>query len=339
MEEQSTGSIRFGVGVSSSDGPLVNIGVFERNLLGEGKALSLDASIAAERQSINLGYTERYFLGYDIDAGFDIFRIQSDNTDESSFKQDETGGRLRARFRYNDTTQHSFYYELKRRVIEDVASTASLAIRNQEGSFLESTIGHAISYDTRNSTLDPTDGLLLTFSNDLSGLGGDVAYFRARVSSAYYQSIYDDFRGIIGLETGFIQGWRGRDVFVANRYFLGGRDLRGFEDSGVGPRDTSSDDALGGKIYLSGTIETRFPLGLPDEFGVTGSIFNDFGFLSDAEETGTAIRDDRHWRSAIGAGLSFKTPIGPLQFSYAIPYLSQSYDRKQFFRFDFSTRF
>ena len=55
--------------------------------------------------------------------------------------------------------------------------------------------------------------------------------------------------------------------------------LRGFKFAGVGPRDTSTDDALGGNLLYTGSAELRFPLGLPEELRIFGRTFVDAGTL------------------------------------------------------------
>ena len=50
--------------------------------------------------------------------------------------------------------------------------------------------------------------------------------------------------------------------------------------AGVGPRQRGNDgdtDAIGGKTYAIGTVEMTFPLGLPEEWGIEGAVFSDFG--------------------------------------------------------------
>ena len=79
----------------------------------------------------------------------------------------------------------------------------------------------------------------------------------------------------------------------------GGDTLRGFETSGVGPRDTVSDDALGGKYFYRGSAELTFPVGLPQEMGVAGHAFTDFGSLWGLDNTsGPGIIDETAIRAS-----------------------------------------
>ena len=51
--------------------------------------------------------------------------------------------------------------------------------------------------------------------------------------------------------------------------------IRGFEPNGLGPRDLAApnEDALGGNYFWALRTELQFPLGLPEEYGITGGLF------------------------------------------------------------------
>ena len=115
----------------------------------------------------------------------------------------------------------------------------------------------------RNSKLSPTDGFLIRASADIAGLGGNSKYFRARLSSNYHYQIASNWVLNFGGEIGYIQDF-GEDIKINDLFFLGGDNLRGFEVSGVGPRDSATDDSLGGRTLLTGTAELHFPIGLPE---------------------------------------------------------------------------
>jgi len=73
VEEQSTGELSFGLGYSTTNGPLGLIKISERNLLGKGQSLSLATNLSFVTSNITLSFTEPYFLGRPISAGVDIF--------------------------------------------------------------------------------------------------------------------------------------------------------------------------------------------------------------------------------------------------------------------------
>ena len=338
VEEQSTGSLTFGVGFSTSDGALFQTGIQERNLLGEGKILSLDLGVAQRKQTVNLGFTQRYFLDRDLDAGFDIFSTRNDRYKTVNYTAVNTGFALRTNFDYNHETSQNVYYRLDNRRISVKQSTVNYGIQEQEGTDLISTVGQTVSYDVRNSKIQPSDGFLASLSTDFTGLGGTVSYIRGLIRGAYYYNPWSNNILVVGGEMGAMTGIFGRKVNVADRFFLGGSNLRGFTDGGAGPIDPNG-DSLGGKTYASQSTELRMPVGVLEEFGANFIIFNDLGYLSGTEEISSYVRDSRKLRASAGAGLSFNTPVGPMLLTIAKPYLQEKYDSDQFFRFDFRSRF
>jgi outer membrane protein insertion porin family len=129
------------------------------------------------------------------------------------------------------------------------------------------------------------------------------------------------------------------DVRITDRFYLGGSSLRGFATYGAGPRDTTTDDALGGNWYYNNTIEVSFPLGLPNEFGIRGRVFNDIGSIGEVDVTSVDTNDTGSLRAAAGVGVSWKSPFGPVSMDIARAYLKEDFDDLEIVRFNFGTRF
>ena len=169
---------------------------------------------------------------------------------------------------------------------------------------------------------------------------GTHGYVSAKIGASWYYPVMDKVVLNVTGETGAIEGYANENVMINERYFIGGSSLRGFERSGIGPRDLSTDDALGGNYFYRGSAELSFPLGLPEELGIKGHAFNDIGSLWDLDSTSSVnVADDRSLRAAAGVGLSWRSPFGPIRIDLAKPYLKEDYDVEEFFRFDFGTRF
>jgi len=131
------------------------------------------------------------------------------------------------------------------------------------------------------------------------------------------------------------------DSRVTDRYFANGK-IRGFNNDGVGPRDlsTSSSEALGGNLFAVARFEAEFPLGLPEEYGIRGGVFADFGSIWSLDNTAGGLVDDEFYlRSAIGFSIFWETPLGPLRFNFSEALQKKSYDEVQNFDLTISTRF
>lgn len=341
VTEQSTGELSVGAGFSTADGPLADFRIRERNLLGKGQDLLLAATVAGERTEFDLSFTEPYFLNRDFAAGFDLFHITRDLQDESSYDQRRTGGTMRFGYPLSEKWRQTLHYRYERNEITDVKNDASRFITDQEGERITSAIGQRLTYDNRNSTLFPTEGLYAWLDTEVAGLGGDAEYVSGKLGGSQFYPVYNDdvVFNLLG-EAGAIHGLRGENVRINERYFLGGSTLRGFEQAGVGPRDTSTDDSLGGNFFYRGSAELSFPLGLPEELGIKGHGFTDLGSLWDIDNaSGGDVEDVNSLRATAGVGISWRSPLGPVRVDLAVPYLDEDFDKDEVFRFNFGTRF
>ncbi|WP_338069530.1 outer membrane protein assembly factor BamA [Allostella humosa] len=338
VEEQSTGEIAFGAGFSTSNGVLGDVSLRERNLLGRGQDLRIGFSLSERSQEVDLSFTEPYFLDRNLSAGFDVFRIVRDLQDESSYDESITGISLRSGFQLSEHLRQTVRYTLRQDEIKSVPSTASRFIKELEGSSIASIVGTTLTYDRRDSRMDPTDGYYVTLATDLAGLGGDRHFLKPKLSAGYYFPISLPWVLSVRGEVGHIVSFDD-EVRLTDRYFIGGDNCRGFRNSGVGPRDTGTKDALGGNTYYTATTELTFPLGLPQEFGLAGRVFGDACSLWNSDSKGDDVADKNSIRFATGIGLSWKSPLGPIRLDFAVPVLKEDSDRTENFRVSFGTRF
>jgi len=128
---------------------------------------------------------------------------------------------------------------------------------------------------------------------------------------------------------------------VTDRFFLGSRVLRGFQAGGIGPRDNLTDDPLGGNTFAVARLEAEFPLGLPEEYGISGGVFLDHGSVWDVGETFGAdvLFDDYTPRTVAGIALFWNTPVGPLRFNFTEALSAEDRDETRAFDVTISTQF
>lgn len=338
LKEKSTGEISFGAGFSSSAGVVGDAGISERNLLGRGQELELRVQLGERQQEIDLSFTEPYFLGKNLSAGVDVFRTTRDLQSESSFDRETLGFALRSGYRITEPLSQVWKYTLREDKIADIPTDASLAIKEQEGDLITSSIGQTLRYDKRDSRFDPTDGYFVELQNTLAGFGGDSQYLRNEVKGATYHELYDSWVLNIGAGVGYIVGI-GDNIRIIDRFFLGGDNLRGFEDAGVGPRDLATLDSVGGNLFYRTTVGVAFPLGLPNEFGLRGRVFSDAGSLAENDSNFSTLTDTGSIRLSVGTGLLWDSPFGPVNIDLAKALLKEDFDQTELFRFSFGARF
>ncbi|MBU8538120.1 outer membrane protein assembly factor BamA [Falsiroseomonas tokyonensis] len=347
VTERPTGEISLGGGFSTDAGFLTDFGIRERNFLGTGVDTRLQTLLAQRRTQVDFSITDPSFLDRNLAAGLDVFYITRDLQDTSSYSEKRVGFALRAGYEFNERVRQSWSYSLVQRDIFDVQTDASRYIREQSGITLLSQVGTTLSYDVRDSRIEPRSGYIARVGTDVAGLGGDVAYIRWRGDVAGYIPL-ERYLGapeyVLALQAGvgLLTPWGDRPERIIDRFFLGGDNLRGFALAGAGPRDTSSagnDDPLGGRLIWTQTTELRFPLPLPSEIGLLGRAFVDVGSLSRTPVSGVGVQDDSSPRVGAGVGVSWRTPVGLINIDIAQAVVKKSYDETQLVRFGFGTRF
>ncbi len=345
VEETPTGEFSIGAGYSSESGALFNVRLAERNLLGKGQELALAATVSESQNQIDLSFTEPYFQDQPISVGADVFRLTTDYDDRQIDEEETIGGRLRVGYKLSENWTQRWRYTLSQRNTDYDESRTTL----KDSDTLLSAVGHEVAYDTRDNRFTPTSGRVLSIGNDLAGLGGDASFLRTDVRGSQYlpMSKRPTVTLALSARAGAIVGL-GEDVEGSDRYFLGGRSLRGFESGGVGPRCRTGLDgcisgvALGGNYLATATAEAIFPIGLSSEdLGLQGRLFAEFGTLFDVD---TNINNDQYHdessiRGSLGFGVSWTTPLGPLRLDFAWPVMKEDYDKDETILFSIGTQF
>ncbi|MBT3360023.1 MAG: outer membrane protein assembly factor BamA [Rhodospirillales bacterium] len=338
VEEKSTGALTFGAGFSTSQGPLGDITIREKNLLGKGYDAKLSFTVAGTGSEVDMSFTDPYFMGREISAGVDLFLVNQDLQDTQSHDIEEKGFALRASYPITENIRQGYKYTFKISDVTDVDNSASRFIKAAEGSETLSQIGHFISYDTRDNRFLPNEGWFASLANDVAGLGGSKSYFRNRVRLGKFFEFEKDWVLQVSGTVASIIGL-GEDVDLTDRFFVGGESVRGFETSGIGPRDSTTDDALGGEFYYTGRVQLRFPLGFPQEIPVNGRIFTDIGGLTELSDTGSEVQDTGSVRAGSGLGFTWRSNFGPIGLDLGFPWLKEDFDREETVRVNFGTRF
>ncbi|HEV2678498.1 MAG TPA: outer membrane protein assembly factor BamA [Aliidongia sp.] len=341
VEEQSTGDLSIGTGFSTTEGLLGNFGIHERNLLGRGQDLRLNGTISQYNNLLDLSFTEPYFMNRPLAAGFDIFRIQQNNQRLQNYDQYSLGTTFRMGFDLFENIHDTLRYTIRQDQITNISSSASQYVLQQSGTTNESSIGQTLVFDQRDNRLEPTGGYYLQVDDTIAGLGGNIAYVKQIVSGGAYFTWAPKWTLGVVAEYGDVAGL-GEGVRLSDRFFIGGDNLRGFANAGIGPRDVTTDDSLGANQYYTIQATQGVPLGLPEELGLTGRVFVDAGAAYGIDVNriaGEPIADSHQIRVATGVGLSWKSPMGPIKIDLGVPVKKAPHDETEAFRVSFGTKF
>lgn len=355
VEEQSTGEISFGVGYSTSDGVIGDVSITEKNFLGRGQYVRVAVGGGGSSQTADLSFTEPYFLGRRIAAGFDLYARNLDTTSYRTYEQKTYGGDIRFNFPITEAFNTGVYYRLDNNdisVSNDYGQISS-AIMEAQGTTITSLVGMTFVYNKLDSSTNPQDGYYAKLVQEFAGVGGDSKFSKTGIDARYYQSLYADW-GLLGMlraQGGVIQGLGGWDLNVTQQYFVGGDIIRGFADSGIGPRDKSTGDALGGQYFWAVSAEVDAPLPyVPQELGLSWAAFSDAGSLWDVADgiNGAYVwpspvtvveGNDMSVRWTAGFGIRWQSPFGPLRADFAWPIVKEDFDKTEVFRLSGGTRF
>jgi outer membrane protein insertion porin family len=360
VTEQATGQFSLGGGYSTSLGALLNAGLSQNNFLGTGVNASINALLAQRGTQLNLGVTDPYFLGRDLIAGFDLFRSVTDSytaaAQSYSYSESSIGGDVRFGYRFNEHVTQSFTYTLSTRSVYGIPTGSSVYIESEQGQTTLSQVSQSLDFDYVDDDLSPTSGLNLGITTDFAGAGGTAKYVRISPNLAYYiplEHVFGSKDWVLKLSAnaGDLIPIFGYHDNIVDRFFLGGDNLRGFADGGVGPStvQTAADTAnnlsvggedVGGRVLITQSTELHFPLPVSKDLGVSGFAFVDVGTLYGA----TAIADNPLTtttapRVGTGFGVSWNTPFGLINLSLAEPIVKYTGDQIQQFRVSFGTRF
>ena len=339
VKEINTGSASFGVGYSSLNNTMFTLGLKERNFLGEGKNIRFEANLSDQKSTYNIGVTEPYFLDRHLSLFGSIYDQESENS-KGDVKNNKTGFNFGLGFKLNDLSNTVKYNFSTSETTTTSNSTAASETGEDGKEITSSSMTYSLSQDTRDSYFNPSSGYMWIFDNTYAGIGGNTKFYKSVFNiKAFYPINYGDY--VLGLKSGFgfISSIDDK-ITSSNRFLLGGKTLRGFDNAGVGPRDTGNNEAVGGNNFYNLSFELKSDEFMPDDTGLEWFVFSDIGSLWGTDyKSGVRGYDDSKPRVTNGFGLSMNTPVGPLQMVWGFPIQSETYDIEENFQFSIGTSF
>jgi len=290
---------------------------------------------------------EPSFLGRDVALGLD-FAFRETETDNSLFDTATGVFRPSLTFPTGENARLGVFYNVSYDEMSDYNGTSGiLAAEVAQGALWTSSAGYEYSFDTRKGGLNPNAGVLLSFGQEFAGLGGDTEFIKTTARLVAETVVLRDevtLRAIA--EGGMISFSNGQNSRFINRF--ANPVIRGFETNGMGPVETDalgSNEHLGGDYFAALKFEAEFPLGLPDEFGITGGAFYDIGSIWGIGNKGAVAPGNTlsstgfEPRHVIGLSLFWDSPFGPIRMDFANVLKSEPGDIEQSFNLSARTDF
>jgi outer membrane protein insertion porin family len=350
VTEQSTGQLQLGAGYSSLSSIVGQFSYTETNLFGRGQYLRASIEASSISKEAQLSFTEPWFMDRPLAAGFDLYDILTDYL-QVDYQSNTVGLGLRLGFPTSEFGSVGLRYNLSQSTVSPFSNAPSV-IQEAAGSETTSSFGYSYTYNTVDDPVKPRHGYMMEFSQDFAGFGGTAKYIRSLLAGAVHHPLFwDQFVGTLSLNAAYIQPYNGKSLYLTDRFYRGGDSFRGFALAGVGPREVSAggENAIGADAYAIGTADLRLPDFLPADYGLAFSLFSDFGTVGHLS-TGVpadncnpfppglvCIKDNMAFRASAGIGVNWKSPFGPLQISFSLPYVKESYDKSEIIYFSAGT--
>lgn len=344
VEEKPTGSLSFGATYSRNSGIGGVVKFKEENFMGRGQYFSLALSTGVDNREYSLSFSEPKVLGRDLAAGFSLSYRETNNQGDQVYDSEVGKFIPSLTFPLNPRTDLSLRYTASYSNIDGLGSKIGKIIAAEAalGALWTHSVGYTVTYDTKREGFDPTTRMRFSFGQDFGV--GDQQFIKTTASAMVEKKVWhEEITLRATLEGGALHYTKGGSR-VLDRFYMGSGVMRGFSGGGIGPREYDSankvNDALGGNFYAAARFEADFPLGLPDEYGISGGVFYDVGSLWGLDKTNAnVLYADQSWRHVAGLSIFWDTPIGPLRFNFSQPLKVEKRDDTQAFDVTISTKF
>jgi outer membrane protein insertion porin family len=356
ITEQSAAEATFSIGYSQLDHVILGVGFNQKNFLGTGKTLGVNASTSRFQNFFGVTYTDPYFTpdgvsrttsfavsqfkpgAANITSGYttneydisDTFRIPLGRQDDGIFNWLSLG------YGYQNTLV-SLHNPVN-------ISNQVYSFVNQHGHhFQQLNLLAGFARDSRDKAIFPTSGMVHSLDGNLylPVAAKSLSYYTLTYDGKWYHPIYGQFiaaaRGDIAYG-GSLNGGAQNYPFYRNFYAGGIESVRGYLGNTLGPRD-STGSSSGGNLLVDGSIGLIFPNPLPDTLRTT--VFLDAGNVYDTYNNriygGTASGPIR---LSCGIEADWLTPLGVMvDVSLARAIHSRPGDRKEPFQLSLGANF
>jgi outer membrane protein insertion porin family len=339
--EKPTGSVSLGAGFSSTEKVALSFGIRQENAFGSGNYLATEVNTSKYNRTIVISTTDPYFTPEGISRTIDVFHRTTRPYlgDLNAYSLVSSGAGMRFGVPFSEIDTVYFGANLEQTSIRPGNSLPNAYVEYmQQFGYTSNSLPFTIGWarDGRDSALVPTRGILQRFNSDLSA-SGDARYVRTNYQIQQYTPLTKKYTLALNADLAWGQGLSNRPYPLFKNYFVGGLgSVRGFQQSTLGPSDSTNTLYLGGpkKIVMNAELMAPFP-GAGNDRTLRLFAFTDVGRAFGENEKINLSE----LRSSVGIGLSWISPMGPLRFSYALPVKRQVTDKIQRLQFQIGTSF
>lgn len=353
VKEKPTGLINLGVGYGSTDKVILSAGISQDNIFGSGHSLSLRVNTSKTNRALVIAHTDPYWTLDGISKTTSLYyRKTTPYEGRDTFGDYEVtayGGGLNfgVPISENDRVFAGFNFEHNR--LSKLSKTDTpQAYQDFVSEYGEGTnaliFNLGWSKDTRDSAIAPTTGSYTRLAGDFSTL--DLRYYMLSAAHQTYWPLGKSYTLAFNGMADWGKSIGGKTFPVIKNVYAGGiGSVRGYEGASLGPRDTLTNDYLGGSQRIAGSVQLYLPFpGASRDRTLRWFLFSDVGQVRNTDGTCPAGLNNRSedpcgWKYSAGIGLSWQSPLGPLQLSFGRALNAKEGDDKQAFQFQIGTGF
>ncbi len=353
VEKESFGSFNFGIGYGDTQGLTMNTSVDWENFMGSGQRFSINFNNSDVNTVYSIDVTDPYYTLDGVSRNLKLFYRESDSAaaNTTDYTSDSFGAGIGFGVPVSeyDTVRYRFDYEHTMLNTSTSTSTEILDFCTDTAEALDCEFGSykvtgSWSRDTRNRTIFPTEGGVLSFSSEVAvggaaGLGEEFReapqFYKLRMNKKHYLKLSDWLTFGLKGEAAYANVYGDSTVLAPyERFYAGGiRTLRGYQTNRLFSTPGTLDNyglPLGGNARLLGSAE----LVLPPPFDLESKSMRFTAFIDagNVYNTNEAVDFDQ-LRLTYGLALNWITPVGPLVFSYGWPINAKDGDRLESFQF------
>ncbi|MFM7673760.1 MAG: outer membrane protein assembly factor BamA, partial [Candidatus Fonsibacter sp.] len=334
VKEQPTGSISAGAGYGTQGG-VIEGSINEGNFLGEGINLNFTGRLSTQQISGVFGYSTPNFLNSNRNANISLFS-EKDEFKNTGFENKKIGTVNSTNYEIYEDVFFSPNFAIQHDSISAGGSSSAL-FRSRAGDYLTTSLGYGLTLDKRNSKFKTTEGFITSFDQNLATLLSDVPTLQTGAGITLFSELFNpEFIGSAKLRLDSGVGIADKDIKLSDRIFATSRDLRGFQNRGVGPVDGG--DHVGGNYLATLSLKSTFPNPLPEIVRPTTFLFLDSGNVWGVDYS-DRVNDSNKIRSSLGVGIDVVSPLGPLSFSFSNVISKAPTDKVQNFTFNIGSTF
>jgi outer membrane protein insertion porin family len=345
VKERQTGAINLGVGYGQADGVILSAGISEQNAFGSGNSLTFQVNTSQDARTFIVSHTNPYFTNDGISRSTSLYyrTVTPSQNNPGNYEVKTLGGGFTFGIPVTefDRVSLGLNYESNTTALYD---NSPLAFQQYVQDYGESTntilLNAGWNKDTRDSALSPTKGSLTRVGSTVGTVS--LKYYLLSAQQQYFLPIGRDytlaFNGLIDYGNSY------SDLpypVIKNVYAGGIGTVRGYTPNSLGPKDPVTGTFLGGSKRVVGNMQFYWPFpGASKEktlrlfaFTDAGQVYGNDGGLGD---TSINLADLRY---SAGFGLSWLSPMGPLQLSYGKALNAKETDQTQVFQFQIGTGF